>query len=271
LNPFKFGFIGSTDGHNGASAFEEDNFIGKLGGADATPEIRMNEEPLRPTKFFSAAGLAGVWAKENTREAIFEAMERKETFATSGPRIQLRFFAGWDMKVDSLNGNDWVTEAYQKGVPMGSDLSRLPSTQDRPPTFIIQAIKDPEGANLDRIQVIKLYLDQNETPQEQIYDVSWAGERSIDDNGKLPSIGNTVDVAAATYTNAIGAVSLQTIWQDPTFDVDQSAVYYVRVLEIPTPRWTTYDATALGLAPLSEVPTSTQERAWSSPIWYKGE
>ena len=276
-NPFKFGFIGSSDGHNGASAVEEDNFIGKLGTADATPERRMNELPLRPTKFFSAAGLAGVWAKENTREAIFAAMERKETFATSGPRIKLRFFAGWDLEVDSLTGNDWLDKAYMNGVPMGSDLrsqslSRFQigksGVRSQSPTFIIEAIKDSEGANLDRIQVIKSYLDKEGNPQETIFEVVWAGDRVVDANGKLPAIGNTVDVTTATYTNNIGAIRLQTTWEDPTFSANQSAVYYVRVLEIPTPRWTTYDAAALGLAPLSEVPTSTQERAWSSPIWY---
>ena len=270
-NPFKFGFIGSSDGHNGASAVEEDNFIGKLGIVDATPEIRMDETRKRPSKFWSAAGLAGVWAKENTREAIFEAMQRKETFATSGPRIKLRFFAGWDLAVDSLSGNAWVAEAYRNGVPMGSDLvSSSQLAVGSSPSFIIQAVKDSEGANLDRVQVIKGYLDKEGNPQEQIFEVSWAGDRTIDANGKLPAIGTTVDVATATYTNDIGAVSLQTTWTDPTFDANQSAVYYVRVLEIPTPRWTTYDAAALGVTPLSGVPNSTQERAWSSPIWYNG-
>ena len=272
MNPFKFGFIGSSDGHNGASAIEEANFIGKLGTADATPEIRMRELPLRPTKFFSAAGLAGVWAKENTREAIFEAMQRKETFATSGPRIKLRFFAGWDLEIDSLSGNGWLNNAYANGVPMGSNLvASSQSAVGSSPSFIIQAIKDSEGANLDRVQVIKVYLDNNGVSQEQIFEVVWAGDRKVDTNGKLPAIGNTVDVTTATYTNDIGAVRLQTIWEDPTFDANQSAVYYVRVLEIPTPRWTTYDAVALGLAPLTNVPTSTQERAWSSPIWYQFE
>lgn len=270
-NPFKFGFIGSTDGHNGASAIEEDNFVGKLGSADDTPEKRMNELPLRPTRFFSAAGLAGVWAKENTREAIYEALERKETFATSGPRIKLRFFGGWDLAIDSLTGNDWLDNAYTNGVPMGSDLVGSRQSSMGSPTFVIQAIKDSEGANLDRVQVIKVYLDKNGAPHEQIFDVVWAGDRKVDANGKLPAIGSTVDVLTATYTNEIGAVSLQTTWKDPTFDAKQSAVYYVRVLEIPTPRWTTYDAVALGLAPLSEVPISTQERAWSSPIWYKSD
>ena len=273
-NPFKFGFIGSSDGHNGASAVEEDNYIGKLGVVDATPELRLDEIVKRPNRYWSAAGLAGVWARENTREEIFEAMQRRETFATSGTRIKLRLFAGWDMEVDSLAGNDWLDQAYANGVPMGSDLNRGPTTVDRGPinsgpSFIIQAIKDPEGANLDRIQIIKGFLDSEGNPQEQIFEVVWAGDRKIDDNGKLPAIGSTVDAATATYTNDIGAISLQTIWEDPTFDASQSAVYYVRVLEIPTPRWSTYDAAALGVVPLSDVPTSTQERAWSSPIWYK--
>ena len=272
INPFKFGFIGSSDGHNGASAVEEDNYIGKLGIVDATPELRMDERRPRPSRFWSAAGLAGVWAKENTRASIFEAMERKETFATSGPRIKLRFFAGWDLEVDSLSGNGWLNNAYANGVPMGSNLvASSQSAVGSSPSFIIQAIKDSEGANLDRVQVIKVYLDNNGVSQEQIFEVVWAGDRKVDTNGKLPAIGNTVDVTTATYTNDIGAVQLQTIWEDPTFDANQSAVYYVRVLEILTPRWTTYDAVALGLPPLSNVPTSTQERAWSSPIWYQFE
>jgi len=271
VNPFKFGFIGSSDGHNGASAVEEDNFMGKLGVVDATPEARMDETRARPNRFWSAAGLAGVWAKENTREALFEAMERKETFATSGPRMKVRFFAGWDMEIDSLSGNDWLDNAYANGVPMGGDLRGMARGESNlSPTFIIQAIKDADGANLDRVQVIKGYLDQDGTPQETIFEVAWAGDRNVDPNGKLTAIGTTVDVATATYTNDIGAISLQTTWTDPSFDANESAVYYLRVLEIPTPRWSTYDAAALGVAPISGVPTTTQERAWSSPIWYNG-
>ncbi|MFT4565403.1 MAG: hypothetical protein ACI9FN_000356 [Saprospiraceae bacterium] len=268
-NPYKFGFIGSSDSHNAASAAEEDNYFGKIGLADPTPSLRLNPPEERLTKYMSAAGLAGVWAEENTREAIFEAMQRKETFATSGPRIKLRFFAGWDMEVDSLTGNAWVTEAYLNGVPMGSDLNRPSSSVHRSPSFLIQAIKDVDGANLDRVQMIKAFLDKDGKPQETIFEVSWAGDRSVDAKGKLPAIGTTVDVATATYTNDIGAISFQTEWVDPTFDANQSAVYYVRVLEIPTPRWSTYDAAALGITPLSDLPTTVQERAWSSPIWYK--
>ena len=271
-NPYQFGFIGSSDSHNAASAAEEDNYFGKVGSADPTPEMRLTPPEERVTKYMSAAGLAGVWAKENTREAIFEAMERKETFATSGPRIQLRFFAGWNLEVDSLVGDAWIKKAYNKGVPMGGALTKSKSAERIfSPSFLIQAIKDVDGANLDRIQVIKGYLDEEGIAQETIYDVVWAGERSIDNNGKLPAIGNTVDIASATYSNSIGEVFLQTIWEDPLFDPSQSAFYYLRVLEIPTPRWSTYDAAFLGIDPLSEIPTTIQERAWSSPIWYNPE
>ena len=275
-NPFKFGFIGSSDSHNAATAVEEDNYFGKIGLADPTPSLRLNPPEERLTKYMSAAGLAGVWAKENTREAIFEAMERKETFATSGPRIKLRFFAGWDMEVDSLGDIDWIEKAYANGVPMGSDLKGQvrgdrgeESGRGQSPSFIIQAIKDVESANLDRVQVIKGYLDDEGKQQEKIYEVVWAGDRQINANGKLPAIGNTVDIPTATYTNSVGDVSLQTIWTDPEFDGSQSAFYYLRVLEIPTPRWSTYDAAALGIEPLPDLPTTIQERAWSSPIWYK--
>ena len=269
-NPFKFGLIGSSDGHNAASAVEEHNFFGKIGVVDGTPKTRLTPQERRNPRHRSAAGLAGVWAKENTRSAIFDAMQRKETFATSGPRIKLRFFAGWNLGVDSLSGEEWVTKAYQNGVPMGSDLVGSRQVEvGSAPNFLIQAVKDSESANLDRIQVIKGYFDQAGMPQETIYEVSWAGERKIDADGKLPAIGNTVDVAAATYSNDIGAVSLQTIWTDPDFDIGQSAFYYLRVLEIPTPRWTTYDAKTLGVAPLTDVPATIQERAWSSPIWYQ--
>ncbi len=269
-NPFKFGFIGSTDGHNSAGASDEDNYFGKIGINDPTPESRLADKAygnLSP-KLKSAAGIAAVWAKENTREAIFEAMERKETFATSGPRIQLRFFAGWDLGIDSIGGENWVTTAYANGVPMGSDLIRRPSSANHPPSFLIQAIKDSEGANLDRVQMVKGFLDASGEPQEKIFEVVWAGDRTIGVDGKLPAIGNTVDIPNASYTNDIGTISFETKWTDPEFDASQSAFYYLRVLEIPTPRWTTYDAKTLGVAPPTDVPATIQERAWSSPIWY---
>ena len=271
-NPFKFGLIGSSDGHNAASAVAENNFFGKLGVVDATPDIRLAQNNQRPAKRWSAAGLAGIWAKENTREALFEAMERKETFATSGPRIKLRFFAGWNLEIDSLNGNEWLEKAYANGIPMGGDLRGQKSgDRGQSPTFIIQAVKDAEGANLDRVQMVKGYLDGEGNTQETIFEVVWAGDRAIAGNGKLPAIGSTVDIPNATYTNDIGDVRLQSIWKDPSFDADQPAFYYLRVLEIPTPRWTTYDAKTLGVAPPDEVPASIQERAWSSPIWYSPE
>lgn len=267
-NPFKFGFIGSSDSHNAATVVEEDNYFGKIGLADPTPALRLNPPEERLTKYMSAAGLAGVWAKENTREAIFEAFERKETFATSGPRIKLRFFAGWDLGINTLSNEDWIREAYANGVPMGSDLSHS-GERSESPTFIIRATKDAEGANLDRVQMVKGYLDESGEQKEKIFEVVWAGDRTIGNDGKLPAIGNTVDISNASYTNDIGAISFETIWTDPDFDPNQSAFYYLRVLEIPTPRWSTYDAAALGIDPLPALPTTIQERAWSSPIWYK--
>jgi len=274
-NPFKFGFIGSSDGHNSGSSVEEGNHFGKIGNRDATPEIRLgtgNQEFLR-AKYFSAAGLAGVWAKENTRDAIFDALQRKETFATSGPRIKVRFFGSYHFNDAILEDENWLTTAYENGVTMGSDLSVGPRKLNSTPSFLIHAIKDAEGANLDRVQVVKGYLDANGNTLEKIYDVIWAGDRKKGSDGKLPAIGNTVDIANATYTNDIGAVEFKTVWVDPEFDATQSAFYYLRVLEIPTPRWSTFDSFALGMAPPSDVAPFIQERAWSSPIWYtpKGE
>ncbi len=268
-NPFKFGLIGSSDGHNSASSVEENNHFGKLGNIDATPEIRVGKsDKFLRAKYFSAAGLAGVWAKENTRDAIYDALESKETFATSGPRIQVRFFGGYYFNRTAMDGEDWVKDAYENGVAMGSDLGKGPRELNKTPTFLIWATKDAEGANLDRIQVVKGYLDADGNPREKIFDVVWAGDRQPDADGNLAAIGNTVDVPKATYTNDIGAVNLQTIWVDPEFDATQSAFYYLRVLEIPTPRWSTYDSFKLGMAPPGDLAKSIQERAWSSPIWY---
>lgn len=268
-NPFKFGLIGSSDGHNAASSVEEDNHFGKLGNIDATPQVRVgNDDRFLRAKYFSAAGLAGVWAKENTRDAIFDALQRKETFATSGPRIKVRFFAGYHFNDATLDNENWLTDAYENGVAMGSDLSTGPRKLNSTPSFLIHAVKDAEGANLDRIQVVKGYLDANGNAREKIYDVAWGGDRKIGTDGKLPAIGNTVDVPKATYTNDIGAVELKTVWIDPAFDATQSAFYYLRVLEIPTPRWSTYDSFNLGMLPPGDVAKTIQERAWSSPIWY---
>ncbi len=270
-NPFQFGIIGSTDSHNSASNVEENNAMGKSGTKDPTPEFRITDMESGPRhRRSSVGGLAGVWAKENTREAIFESMESKEVFATSGTRMKVRFFASWDFDTLSFAQPDWVTTAYERGVPMGSTLQKQNSNYNTAPSFAIWAIKDAEGANLDRVQVIKGWLDQDGNTQEKIYDVSWSDNRIKNQNGGLPAVGNTVDINTATYTNDIGAVKLETIWIDPDFDASSSAFYYLRVLEIPTPRWTTYDAIKIGVAPPDDVPATLQERAWSSPIWYQG-
>ncbi|MEO1437434.1 MAG: DUF3604 domain-containing protein, partial [Bacteroidota bacterium] len=268
-NPYKFGLIGSSDGHNGGGAMEENNYFGKFGNmdGDAATRIKPGEKFLR-AKYFSAAGLAAVWAEENTRASIYAAMERKETFATSGPRIKLRFFAGYDFSENDLSKQDWVKNAYAKGVAMGSDL---PVGKKGKPGFLIQAVKDAEGANLDRVQVVKGWVDAFGASHEKIYNVAWSGDRTIDENGHLPAVGNTVNVEAATYQNTIGDVQFMNYWEDPDFDPSISAFYYLRVLEIPTPRWSTFDAHSLNLPTPSDVEETIQERAWSSPIWYKGQ
>lgn len=269
-NPFKFGVIGSTDCHNGASNIEEDNNIGKSGLQDPTPEIRMSDmksgERMRKG---AVGGVAGVWAKENTREAIFEAFQRKEVFATSGPRIKVRLFASWDFDTLNFEQSNWDSLAYVLGVPMGGDLNKKSGNKVKTPSFVITAIKDGEGANLDRIQVIKGWVDKDGQKQEKIFNVAWSDNRILDSNGNIPAVGNTVDLKTATYSNDIGAINLQTIWQDPEFDAALPAFYYLRVLEIPTPRWTTYDAAELQMDVPNDVPATIQERAWSSPIWYK--
>lgn len=268
-NPFQFGVIGSTDCHNGASNVEENNAIGKSGLKDPTPEFRLTDMKSGPRhRKSSVAGLAGVWAQENTREAIFEAFQRKEVFATSGTRLKVRFFASWDFDTLSMEQPNWELSAYAKGVPMGSSLNNSSSVDNRSPSFLIWSIKDSEGANLDRVQVVKGWVDENGETHEKIFDVAWSGDRKKDAQGHLPTVGNTVDIKSATYSNDIGAVSLKTIWTDPEFNPTISTFYYVRVLEIPTPRWTTYDAVKIGMALSNEVPATIQERAWSSPIWY---
>jgi len=211
----------------------------------------------------SAAGLAGVWAEENTRESIYGALNRKESFATSGTRIQLRFFGGNNLNSKIFEKDNWVSEAYDLAVPMGSDLS----ANEKAPSFLIWAIKDPEGARLDRAQIIKSTYDNEGSIKEKIFEVAWSDDRKIVD-GKLEPVGNTVDVKDASYTNTIGANQLRTVWTDPDFDPTESAVYLLRVLEIPTPRWSTYDAKELGIEIPENLDATVQERAWSSPIWY---
>jgi len=277
-NPFKFGVIGSTDSHTGLATTQEDNFFGKVTMVEPTSDpVRFEEAitgrmtPDDPSDDIIhaqalASGLAAVWARENTREGIWDAFARKEVFATTGTRIRVRVFAGWDFKEDDLNRSDFAEHGYKSGVPMGGDLNAAP--KGKSPTLLIRALRDPDGANLDRIQVIKGWIDGKGEPREQVFDVAWSGDRKPGKNGKLPAVGNTVNVAEASYSNAIGAAGLQAYWHDPEFDPAQRAFYYVRVIEIPTPRWTTYDAKFFGVELPDDIAPSQQERAYTSPIWY---
>ncbi|PHS63290.1 MAG: hypothetical protein COB12_09700 [Flavobacterium sp.] len=265
-NPFKYGIIGDSDSHNSAATIEEDNYTGKF-GMENDPSHRVNGVPGFPeanklqVREFSSGGLAGIWAEENTREAIYNAMLRKETFGTSGTRMKVRFFGSFNFDKEIISDKDWLTKAYATGVPMGSDLS---NSGENAPTFIVQAIKEANGANLDRVQIIKGWVDANGETHEKIYNVALSDDR-ID--GKIP-VGNTVDLKTAKYSNTIGAVQFFTTWTDPEFDATQNAFYYVRVIEIPTPRWSTYDAVTLGIPVRTDIPSTIQERGWSSPIWY---
>ncbi len=273
VNPYKFGLIGSTDAHTGLSAIDEDNFWGKTSSSEPNPERATH--PFVKTANATimgweqtASGYAGVWATNNTREALFDAMQRKEVYATTGPRMVVRFFGGWDFEASDANTRNPAVVGYAKGVPMGGDLRQAPSGKS--PAFLVAALKDPIGANVDRIQIIKGWLDSKGETHEQIFDVAWSdpGKRKPGRDGKLPSVGNTVDVSNAMYTNTIGASELVKVWKDPAFDESQRAFYYLRVLEIPTPRWTAYDAKYFGIKMPPEVPMTTVERAYTSPIWY---
>jgi hypothetical protein len=273
-NPFKMGIVSGADSHSAYSNNEEFNFHGSHGATDDTPQKRLKpgiSPSGEPGSVVGTAGATGVWAEENTREAIFDAMKRKEVFGTSGTLIRLRFFGGWEYPEDLVSNDGFVEQAYKGGVPMGGDLPARPEAA-KAPTFAVWALKDPESGNLDRIQIIKGFINKWGRTDEKIYDVVWSNEdkRQIDkDTGKLPPVGNTVDVKTATYSNdSIGATQLRTMWTDPDFDPAQRAVYYVRVLEIPTPRWSTYDAVRNNLPMSKDVPATIQERAWSSPIWY---
>jgi len=272
VNPYKFGMIGSTDSHTGLATAEEENFFGKHSGTEPGPE--RYKHPMGETsngRYESwdmvSSGLAAVWARENTREAIFDAMMRKETYATTGPRIGVRFFGGWDFSKEDVMTRLPANAGYTKGVPMGSDLP--PAADGKAaPTFLVAALKDPLSGNLDRIQIVKGWVDSSGERQEKIYDVVWSGDRKPDANGKLPEVGNTVDVANAIWTNSIGATELLTVWADPDFDPSLAAVYYARVIEIPTPRWTAYEAKRYGIKMPEGVEMITRERAYTSPIWY---
>jgi hypothetical protein len=271
VNPYKFGMIGATDAHTSLATADSDNFFGKLPAYEPSPTRWNYGTPFPSGKAyygweFVASGYAGVWATANTREAIWDALKRKEVYATTGPRMMVRFFGGWDFDAKDAQYHDPAAIGYQKGVPMGGDLRQAPT--GRSATFLVAALKDPIGANLDRIQVVKGWLDSQNNLQEMVYDVAWSGNRKPGANGKLPPVGNTVDTKTATWTNTIGAPELITVWKDPDFDPSLYAFYYVRVLEIPTPRWTLYDAVRFGVTMDPKIPMIEQQRAYTSPIWY---
>jgi hypothetical protein len=266
-NPYKTGVVGGSDSHNSGVPYRQQNFFGGHGRNDGTAKERMAGHVFAglDVRLENPAGLTGVWAEENTRVALFEAMQRKETFATSGPRITLRFFGGWEYGADAARPRDWVKAAYAKGVAMGGDLA---PPKSKAPSFVVWAVKDPTSGNLDRIQIVKGWSKDGQS-FEKIFDVVWAGNRKPDPfTGKVPAVGNTVNIPQATYTNTIGGVELKGVWTDPEFDPALNAFYYARVLEIPTPRWTTIQAKELGIKPPDIVAATIQERAWSSPIWH---
>ena len=269
-NPFRLGFIGGTDNHNGLMGdVAEDDFIGGHGPEDGSVERRRSAGVggWIDGADLSIGSLAGVWAVENTRAAIWDAMKSRETFATSGTRIKVRMFGGAGLKMDTENPVEMVVDGYANGVPMGGVLP----VDTVAPVFTVYAEKDPDGANLDRVQIIKGWVDSAEVTHEKIIDVVWSGDRTIAQNGTLTSVGNSVDLTTALYTNDIGASTLIGSWADDDFDINQHAFYYARAIEIPTPRWSTYDAIRNGLQLLPEVPATIQERAWGSPIWFSPE
>ena len=270
-NPYKFGLVGSTDSHTALATAQEDNFFGKHSGGEPSPERMMHPFTETENGVYQgwqtvASGLAAVWATENTREAIWDAMARKEVYATTGSRLRVRFFGGWDYTADDLNSRQPAFRGYEKGVPMGGDLR--PRSGEAAPTFMVYALRDSIGANLDRIQIVKGWLDDKGNTHEKVYDVAWSDGRTPGKDGVLPAVGNTVDVKAANWTNTIGASELGTVWTDPDFDPAQHAFYYARVIEIPTPRWVVYDAFRFGVEIPQEAETVHQERAYTSPIWY---
>lgn len=270
-NPFKIGAAAGTDAHTALSAVEEDNFFGKHSGVEPSPTrwehivLSFDGREILGWRQ-NSAGYTAVWANENTRESIWDAMKRRETYASTGPRMSVRFFGGWDFTQEDAGAREpgWI--GYDKGVPMGGDLPAVP--EGKSPTFLVAALKDPIDGNLDRIQIVKGWVDANGETKEKVYDVVWAGDREIGADGKLPPVGNTVNVEDATWTNSIGAPELIAVWEDPDFDPSLPATYYARVLQIPTPRWTAYEAKRFEIDLPDEVPMTTQERAYTSPIWY---
>jgi hypothetical protein len=272
VNPYKFGLVGSTDAHTGLAAVEEDNFFGKTSSSEPNPERATHPFMKSPSGAVimgweqTASGYAAVWATENTRAALFDAMRRRETYATTGPRMVVRFFGGFDFDAKDAQSRMPARLGYTKGVPMGGDLAEAPA--GKATTFLVAALKDPIGANLDRYQIVKGWLDGKGQIHEKVYDVAWSGGRKPGADGKLPAVGSTVDVKNATWSNTIGAPELIAVWRDPDFDGSQRAFYYGRVIEIPTPRWTAYDAKYFGIEMPKDVPMTTTERAYTSPIWY---
>ena len=269
VNPYQFGLIGSTDSHSGLSSAEEDNFWGKF-SRDSTPETKRSKDKIgegRVTGWsMSASGLAAVWSKSNTRDEIFAAFQRKETYATTGTRLKVRVFGGWGFDESALQAVDFAEIGYAQGVPMGGSLTA--NIQGKAPQMLIRAEMDPKNANLDRIQVIKGWVDANGAQHEQVYNVAWSGSRALDGDGKLPAVGNTVDLETGFWDNSIGEPTLAVLWTDPDFNRAQRAFYYVRVLQIPTPRHSLLDSIALQIEVPEEGPATIQERAYTSPIWY---
>ncbi len=270
INPYKFGFSGATDSHTSLATADSDNYFGKA--TNAEPSSTRAQHPFTKTEIgefagwqLVASGYTGVWATENTRAALWDAMVRREVYATTGPRMMVRFFGGWEYDDNDLRSRAPAFAGYEKGVPMGGDL---PAATSDAPTFMVFALRDPIGANLDRVQIVKGWMGADGVLNERVYDVAWSDGREPGSDGKLPAVGNTVDIEAANFTNTIGASELGAVWTDPEFDPTQHAFYYARVIEIPTPRWVVYDMVRLGAELPEEAELTGQERAYTSPIWY---
>jgi hypothetical protein len=273
-NLYKFGMVGGSDAHVGVITQREENFFGEFTNGLPSPErwknvlaVDKDGKPLVSVWMEQAAGLGAVWARENTREAIWDALKRKEAYATTGDRPIVRVFAGWDFVPADGQRSDFAANGYAHGVPMGGDLTKAPAGKS--PIFMVQALRDPDGPNLDRIQIIKGWLGKDGKTQERIYDIAVSGGRVIGPDGRcMTLVGSTVDVVNATYSNSIGAATLSAYWKDPEFDAQQRAFYYVRVIQIPSPRWTAYDQKRFGIKMSDEVPMTVTDRAYTSPVWY---
>ena len=273
VNPFKFGMIGSSDIHTGLPTPSEDNFFGKITPDEPKPgratHLAKENPELGLERYgweYATPGVVAVWAQENSRTAIYDAMARKEVYATTGTRLRVRFFGGWDFTEEDALRRDLAHQGYSRGVPMGGDLR--PGNGASGPSFLVYALRDPMGANLDRVQIVKGWLDEDGEMQERVYDVAWSDDRVPGADGVLPPVGSTVDLETASWTNTIGESELGAVWTDPDFDADQRAFYYARVIEIPTPRWTAYDAVRFGEDLPDDIPMTVQDRAYTSPIWY---